>query len=350
MQLKVFQSPLYIAMLTALGGLVGFNIAFLVANRAALRRGYSVALIAVGMLVAALDLLANTSPHYQFGTLYGADKPMESASEDSGFRRAVVSARPPRVLLVMVEALGQFENPATRSLLLQPFRDEKLRKRYELTSGTTTYYGSTTAAEMRELCHTRESYLDFIADSSTVCLPRILHERGYQTIALHNFTSVFFDRPKWYPKLGFEKSIFWEDLTAVTRRLCGGPFRGPCDVDVIPVIAKELHQAKKPTFYYWLTLSTHVPIAPREGTPRLRCENGGGSIGHAEVCYMTELWLDLFENLARLAADLPPTEILIVGDHAPPLWSKPGRELFTAGKVPWIRLTPRGDLRVSRAR
>jgi hypothetical protein len=44
-----------------------------------------------------------------------------------------------------------------------------------------------------------------------------------------------------------------------------------------------------------------------------------------------------------MTAEIPPTEILLVGDHAPPLWSKAGRALFTPGKVTWVRLTPRAD-------
>ena len=84
-----------------------------------------------------------------------------------------------------------------------------------------------------------------------------------------------------------------------------------------------------------------MPIAPHEGTPRLGCEQGGGRIGHVEVCYMTELWMDMFQGVVQLARDLPDTEIMLVGDHAPPLWSKAGRELFTPGKVTWVRLTPK---------
>jgi hypothetical protein len=68
-----------------------------------------------------------------------------------------------------------------------------------------------------------------------------------------------------------------------------------------------------------------------------------------EVCYMTEMWLDVFQGIAAMTADIPPTEILIVGDHAPPLWSKAGRQLFTPGQVTWVRLTPR-TARVSRSR
>jgi hypothetical protein len=66
-----------------------------------------------------------------------------------------------------------------------------------------------------------------------------------------------------------------------------------------------------------------------------------------EVCYMSEMWSDVMSSLVRLTADIPPTDILIVGDHAPPLWSKAARHLFTPGKVTWVRLTPRDPSRVS---
>src|SRR4029077_17523677 len=130
------------------------------------------------------------------------------------------------------------------------------------------------AAELRELCDTRESYEAIIDGLQLDCLPHQMAALGYRTIALHGFTSKFFRRDEWYPKLGFEKRIFGENLIGTTHRECGGPFRGPCDIDLIPLISRELRSAGKPTFFYWMTLSTHVPIAPREGTPRLGCDRG----------------------------------------------------------------------------
>jgi phosphoglycerol transferase MdoB-like AlkP superfamily enzyme len=195
---------------------------------------------------------------------------------------------------------------------------------------------------MRELCNTREPYQALLAGKELRCLPEQMAALGYRTISLHNFTSAFFGRDQWYPKLGFERRLFASDLAGTVQRLCGGPFRGPCDVDVVPFIARQLRQADKPTLFYWMTLSTHVPIAPGEGTPRLGCEPNGGRIGHVEVCYMTEMWIDLSEAIARLALELPDTEILLVGDHAPPLWSRAGRARFTPGQVTWLRLSPLG--------
>ena len=340
-ELRLFSSPLYVALTAGLATLVAANITVLVRKRDLLQRGNPAVMMGCAMAFLVADFLTNTSAHYQFGTLYSAGKPMESAAETSGFRRTALAANGRHLLLVVVEALGQFADPGRQALLLQPFADPDLNKRYRVTTGSTTYYGSTTAAEMRELCDTREPYETLLEGKELVCLPAQMAARGYQTVSMHNFVSAFFGRSQWYPKLGFEKRLFASDLSASVHRLCGGPFRGPCDVDVVPFIGRELREARKPTLFYWMTLSTHVPIAPREGTPRFGCENGGGRIGHTEVCYMTEMWVDLWESIVRLTAEIPATEILLVGDHAPPLWSKAGRQLFTPGQVTWVRLTPR---------
>jgi phosphoglycerol transferase MdoB-like AlkP superfamily enzyme len=337
--LKLFASPLYAVLVVGAVALLAANLAALKLVRERLRQGNVLVLTGATLIFAATDLFANTSLHYQFGAIYGANKPMESAVETSGFREAALSNGGRHVLLVMVEALGQFADPDHSAILLQPFRDPSLLERYAVTTGATTYYGSTTAAEMRELCNTREPYQALFEGESFDCLPARMAARGYQTAAIHGYTARFFDRHSWYPTIGFEKRTFGENLAGILPRRCGGPFRGICDVDIIPVIGQQLREAARPTFAYWLTLQTHVPIAPREGTPRLGCESGG-IMGHVEVCYMTEIWLDVLQAIAKLTADIPPTEILIVGDHAPPLWSKVGRNLFTPGKVPWIRLKP----------
>lgn len=341
--LKLFASPLYAAMISGLVLLLGVNIAVLTFKRDLLRRGNPAVMMGLALAFAAADFFTNTSAHYQFGTLYATGKPMETSAESSGFRAAALSGSGRNVLMIMVEALGQFADPWRQSVLLQPFQNAELLKRYDVSTGSTTYYGSTTAAEMRELCNTRESYETVLEGTQFVCLPHQMEQRGYRTVSLHNFTSNFFQRKDWYPKLGFEARLFRDDLTGYLKRQCGGPFRGPCDVDVVPFIGKQLREANKPTFFYWMTLSTHVPIAPNEGSPRLNCTRDGGPIGQVEVCYMTEMWMDVFEAIGRMTADLPPTEILLVGDHAPPLWSKAGRRLFTPGQVTWVRLTPKAQ-------
>jgi hypothetical protein len=347
-ELNLFASPLYATLCLSLAALTIASIAALIVKRDTLRRGNPVVLMSGALVFAAGDYAVNASPHYHFGTLYSTGQPMDSAVVSSGFNEAVIGDESRRnVLIVVVEALGHFADPQHEAFLLRSFNDADLRKRYDVSIGTTTYYGSTTAAELRELCESREPYADIIDGLQVDCLPHRMTARGYRTVALHGFTRTFFERELWYPKIGFQTLIFGEDLVRTMPRRCGGgPFRGLCDVDLIPLIGRELRNATQPTFIYWLTLSTHVPIAPREGTPQLGCDRGG-PMHHVEVCYTAEMWSDLMSSLVRLTAEIPPTDILIVGDHAPPLWSKAGRRLFTPGKVPWVRLTPRAASRLS---
>jgi hypothetical protein len=44
-----------------------------------------------------------------------------------------------------------------------------------------------------------------------------------------------------------------------------------------------------------------------------------------------------------------PTRILMVGDHAPPSWTRRGRSHFAKGKVRWILLEPRQASPLDRA-
>lgn len=341
-ELDLFKSPLYAALIVGVISFAGLCIFMLTRFRAALRNGSTGISLAAVLLFVGADFTGNTSAHYQFGALYGANAPMQSAAVSSGFRDTVLTGKPKRVLVVIVEALGKFADPLKQEALLKPFRNPELQKRYRVTNGSTTYFGSTTAGEMRELCDTRASYSKVASLTGEHCLPQLMRERGYKTEALHHFTKSFFDRAEWYPKIGFQEYAFREDLKPKKRRKCGGPFRAPCDVEMLPRITRAFQEAKEPLFYYWLTLSTHVPVMLSDATPRLDCANRGGAFGHKEVCGMAELWMDVFDGIIDMTAQIGPTEILLVGDHSPPLWSRAGRALFEPGKVTWVRLSPRG--------
>ena len=199
---------------------------------------------------------------------------------------------------------------------------------------------------MRELCDTREPYEEFTKTNGSSCLPALLRMRGYATMAVHAFSYKMFDRGEWYPDIGFDKELFGEELVKVTRRLCGNAFRGVCDADLPPIIVQEAAFSKKPKFIYWLTLNTHVPVAPDQAQADFGCEEDASIFKHLHVCQMAEHWHDVFASVSKLALDpsIGPAEILVVGDHSPPLWSRQARAQFEPGLVPWYRLTPRDNL------
>lgn len=177
------------------------------------------------------------------------------------------------------------------------------------------------------------------------CLPNRLSRSGALTTYLHGFDEHMFDRASWTPKLGFQQVLFRPDLRQRAIRKCDGPFAGACDDDVARWIGDQLsQQGDHRAFYYLLTLNSHLPITKQPGLAnQLRC-------GSAEAVVPDEASCDLLTIVARVHAafadvarrpDIPTTDFLLVGDHAPPFLYKWRREQFSQTEVPFIHLVPK---------
>ena len=127
------------------------------------------------------------------------------------------------------------------------------------------------------------------------------------------------------------------------EKLCGDVFVGICDPKLVNNLAAQLKAATSPQFDYLLTFNTHVPVIVDQGYHHLDCSSREAAVPEREVCIMTDAWIELLETIAKAfaAPGIPPTEILIVGDHAPPLWYRKARDLFTPRQVSWFRLSPK---------
>ncbi len=343
-RIHFFASPLYFALISAVVMTTAATL-FCLSRRDKLIKGNIYVLFGAMMVFAGLDFVTNVSAHYQFGSMFGRDVPVSSAAEVSGFSTTAGTGGR-NVVVVIVEGLGYLNDSKARRRIAAPLYDPAVAEDYVVTAGHTVYYGSTTAGEMRELCDTRTFYTDYVYKHGESCLPDVLDRRGYTSIALHAFAGGMFERKDWYPKVGFNKELFGDDLVKRTKRVCGGAFRGACDADLAPVIAHVSQQAAKsgkPRFIYWLTLNTHIPVAPGEAKTDFHCARENNGFGQVTVCRMAELWHDVFRVVKTVALDpaVGPADILVVGDHAPPLWSKRGRAEFAAGQVAWYRLKPR---------
>ncbi|MDX3929715.1 MAG: sulfatase-like hydrolase/transferase [Shinella sp.] len=284
-----------------------------------------------------------------------ADPDFDSAMSQNGLDAKVVAARGNNLLIVLVEGLGAFADPAERRLLSGKLESAAAAGHYTLTSGRTRYAGSTTSAESRELCGRWGDHLDYIRGPGPFdCLPRGLAAKGYRTAAYHGYTSDMFERDIWYPKIGFEEFHFAEDMIKEKPELvasrCGSVFLGLCDREVAEVVrSRLLNRGEQPKLVYWLTLNSHIPfVAKKEG--KLACGSVKAAISNETVCELTELWGDVFESVGSIAADprLPPTDILLVGDHHTPLWERDAKDRFSFGEVDWYFLRSGKVLREQR--
>ena len=146
-----------------------------------------------------------------------------------------------------------------------------------------------------------------------------------------HFGTHMFLRDQWYPKIGFKNLHFQKELLREAGEKlpgrCGSVFSGLCDLEVADIVKADLTNGKgNPKFIYWLTLNTHIPYVKAENGS-LRCNLSNAVIRNDTVCELTELWLGVMEKVNEVAADpnLPPTDILVVGDHHTPLWETCGK-------------------------
>ncbi|MCY3819780.1 MAG: sulfatase-like hydrolase/transferase [Gammaproteobacteria bacterium] len=307
-------------------------------HRGRLLRGWSLAAGLMGVLVAA-DLLATVKP--------GAEPPVfDSAMRRSAVEQSDALRGGGSLLVVMVENLGVLADPAHSERLLAVLDTEAVRARYRVRDGVSPWAGMTTGATSRELCGRWATWGDYLSLAGSVadCLPARLRARGYETHAVHAYTGRMFDRFDWYPKIGFAHLTFEEQMRARGEKgVCGTVFRSACDTAAADIV-RELLTAPvdRPRFVYWLTVDSHMPIDPAEGTGRWDCR-AGGPFGNETVCLIARIWAGVFDATARIATDpaLPArTSVLLVGDHPPSFVSRAAQRHFVPGVVPWIALEP----------
>lgn len=247
------------------------------------------------------------------------------------------------LLVVMVESMGvPIYNPEMRDLLFARYDDQAVRTRFEVTTGTSTYFGSTTSGEVRELCGRWGDYYDLLDSSDPGCLPAMLASKGVSTTAYHSFDGEFFDRKKWYPNIGFQRSYFRDELIEGGAARCGGVFPGACDRDVPSQIAQRFKNGSEPEFVYWLTVNTHLPVPKGSNLEVEDCERISPRLAqdYPMICRQFAIWDSVDEALIEeiTANDFPATDILIVGDHMPPYFDRRNRVQFAPDRVPWLLL------------
>ena len=329
-------SPLYLAVGASAVAAIVFPAWLVHRHRARLLRGRLLAAALVAGLVAA-DLLLAIDPLPEPPAF---DSAMRQASMEHGDAVRDNGA----LLIVMVENLGALVDPAHSAPLFERLRSDEIMARYRVRAGLSPHVGATTGATSRELCGRWGIWRDYIAGSDVDCLPARLAARGYETHAVHAYTGRMFDRFDWYPKIGFEHLLFGEQMRdRGAEGVCGTVFRSACDRAAADMVRELLiAPGGLPRFVYWLTVDSHMPIEPADGSPRWDCR-AGGPFGDETICLVAQIWADVFDATARIATDpeLPArTSVLVVGDHAPGFASRTVQRQFVPGVVPWIALEP----------
>ncbi len=251
-----------------------------------------------------------------------------------------------KVVFIMVESMGHYLNESMNSAMLSPFDNPALLQRYQKVKGKTSVQGVTVFGEFRDLCHVALQDISF-SDAKTfpTCLPSILRANGLETTAIHGFTQNFYSRSRLYPLMGFEKTIFLEDLVKEKDiPYCGNVFRGACDLFIAKEILQPMlsyHNSRK-QFIYWLTLNSHMPIYNYSFTHPMGCPLAHSDL--SDACIFANTIYDVVYEIAELAIHVDRRQnilFIIAGDHPPHYADKNYKELFDSDIVPVIQLIPK---------
>ena len=253
------------------------------------------------------------------------------------------------LVVVVVESWGVPNNDFDRAVDADIWRASQWDERYEVSRGTTPYYGSTTNAEVRELCGSWADHADFDFDHlGADCLPQRFAEQGFRTVAMHSFDELFFQRYEWYPKIGFQEAYFERSLLQNGAEFCDGVFGGACDRDIPAQITRTLQTSpSERNLVYWLTVNAHLPVSadPRLGTDPCRLGDEAWRDNFPMLCRSYAVHEQVAKALTEeiMRDDFPEADILIVGDHMPPFFPRNIRSRFDTRHVPWLYLRSRSS-------
>jgi arylsulfatase A-like enzyme len=140
-------------------------------------------------------------------------------------------------------------------------------------------------------------------------LPQILKEHGFHAYAFHGNHASFYNRGWAFFKMGFERSLFQEQLESdfglrVTNF-------GVTDKEVLDLSSHLLRESREPTCHFIITLTSHTPfiyVTPQADYPYPHPAN------KAESYFNSMRYLD--DCLKEYIMSLPNhTTVVIYGDH-----------------------------------
>ncbi|MDT8068082.1 MAG: hypothetical protein ROO76_07930 [Terriglobia bacterium] len=271
---------------------------------------------------------------------------VDSATREAGWFTGVPKTHD--IVLIVLESGGEAINPQWKSVLGSVWSDPKLQEKYRVSTGAVPFTGATVPGEFRELCGVVSAVIEKPTDDPAVmnnCLPWQMKRAGMKTLYVHGFASEMFNRRDWVGGLGFDEELFHPQLHDMGLPDCGGAFRGICDASIAHWIGDQLvADPGHRKFIYWLTLNSHLPVTrDPEASNLLKCGTAAALIADNASCDLIGLQLRATRSIAEMVMrpDLPNTEFVIVGDHAPPFIFKERRDYFSQKEVPWVHLVPR---------
>ena len=152
-------------------------------------------------------------------------------------------------------------------------------------------------------------------DLNIRCLPKILADKGFETMWFHGNEATFFDRASFFKDIGFQhlydETVINEEVPGLEKLGWGIP-----DKDLFTFAAKKLEQTKEPFFAEILTVTNHYPFdygLPETGAEL--AENSDVYNDYLKAIHYTDAALGEFWHWFENSRFKDNTAVFIVTDH-----------------------------------
>ena len=151
--------------------------------------------------------------------------------------------------------------------------------------------------------------------NSAACLPQVLHEAGYRSIASHPNVAGFWNRVNAYRRIGFD--TYWSDRDFVLDDMNGEFLSDASLYRQVMEKVRPLVAGGTPVFNYILTYFGHVDYPLNDKRPRKITTTDENALLNAYVNLMYYKSRELMAFLDTLRKEDPDSLIVLFGDHLP---------------------------------
>lgn len=191
-----------------------------------------------------------------------------------------------------------------------------------------TAQGRTSDAEWTTLCSLQPLAVGSVffrfGQFTQQCLPAILQQNGYTTVAYHANDSAFWNRLQTYPRLGIARFVAKNDFVAEDHLAYG-----LSDGSFLRQVLADLKRQKAPFFAHIVTLSSHHPFElPKHLRTLDLADLDTQPVGdYLQAAHYVDAQIGIFISGLRQARLLDTSVIVLFGDHDKgPITDKPATE------------------------
>lgn len=186
--------------------------------------------------------------------------------------------------------------------------------------------GQTANAEFEVLCgfplNEVAVKFEYGLKNQVPCLPRLLDQAGYRTIASHPNLPAFWNRQEAFKLLGFQ--TFWAGTDFKMDDLSGNQFLSDRSLhsQVAAKLSADRANDQRPVLDYIVSIFGHWPYPPSDSRPDIVKSDTKVPevVNYANAIYYKSR--EMMDEIERLRRSDPDAVIIVFGDHLPTLGTK----------------------------